>query len=110
MSRGIQRERQVRKLLENDGWWVCRAAGSLGDADLVSLKNGETPQLIEVKATARGPYHGFGPAQRQELIDAARKANAFALLCWWPPRKQPAWIYSWDWPNNSLEAGDGNTG
>ena len=108
MSRGIQRERQVRKLLEQDGWWVCRAAGSLGDADLVALKSGHSPRLIEVKSTARGPWHGFGPKQRKELMLAAYKTGAYAQLCWWPPRKEPKWIPSGLWPfNNSLEAGDG---
>lgn len=108
MSRGIQRERQVRKLLEEQGFWVSRAAGSLGDADLVALKCGQRPQLIEVKSTARGPYHGFGPKDRAELEQAAWRAGAEALLCWWPPRKQATWIPAWLWPNNSLEAGDGN--
>src|SRR5262249_5999379 len=37
-SRGHNRERQVRKLLEERGWWVARAAGSLGDADLVAMR------------------------------------------------------------------------
>ena len=106
MSRGIQRERQVRKLLEEQGWWVARAAGSLGDADLVALKYGKLPQLIEVKSTARGPYHGFGPKDRDELLDAADRAGAIAVLCWWPPRKQARWIHAEHWPNNdSLEKG-----
>ena len=118
MSRGIQRERQVRKLLEDEGWWVCRAAGSLGDADLVALRNPDfgksvwlTPieaRLIEVKSTARGPYHGFGPKDRAELRSAADRAGADAWLCWWPPRKQPEWIPAWRWPNNSLETEDRN--
>ena len=106
MSRGIQRERQVRKLLETEGWWVCRAAGSLGDADLVALR-GAQKRLIEVKSTARGPWHGFGPGDRRELSMAAEIAGAEAWLCWWPPRKQPEWIPESAWPN-SLE-GDGDT-
>ena len=108
-SRGIARERQVRRLLEDDGWWVSRAAGSLGDADLVALKRGHDTMLIEVKSTARGPYHGFGPKDRAEIQRAARKAGARAWLCWWPSRGKETWIPSWEWPstNNPLEAGDG---
>lgn len=106
MSRGIQRERQVRKLLEADGWWVCRAAGSLGDADLVALKHGHHPRLIEVKSTARGPWHGFGPKDRAELMSAAIKAGAAALLCWWPPHKKAQWFPSESWPIYSLEDRD----
>lgn len=106
MTRGIQRERQVRKLLEDEGWWVCRAAGSRGDADLVALKRGDA-LLVEVKSTARGPYHGFGPAQREELRAAADQAGAVATLCWWPSRKRPTWINEYDWPkHDSLEGGD----
>lgn len=109
-SRGIQRERQVRKLLEEQGWWVARAAGSLGDADLVALKYGHTPLMVEVKSTTRGPFHGFGPRDREALRDAARVAGAHPVLCWWPPRKQPKWIDSLGWPKqNSLEGSDGGS-
>ncbi len=97
MSRGITRERQLRTLLEEDGWYVTRAAGSLGDADLVALRNGEI-RLIEVKSTHRGPFHSFGPASRQELAAAARVAGGTAWLVWWPTRRQPVWISEGDWP------------
>ena len=97
LSLGITRERQVRRDLEADDWWVCRAAGSLGDADLVALKQG-VARLIEVKATARGPYHGFGPKDRADLLFAAKLAGAEAWLCWWPPRGKPHWINSIAWP------------
>ena len=98
MSRGIDRERRLRDLLYADGWWTARAAGSLGDADVVALRAGATPRLIEVKSTTRGPYHGFGPARRIALRAAAHKAGAEAWLVWWPLRAQPKWISSEDWP------------
>jgi Holliday junction resolvase len=98
MSRGHNRERQVRRLLEAEDYWVARAAGSLGDADLVALRKGDKPRLIEVKSTARGPYHGFGPKERAELKSAAAIAGAEAWLCWWPPRKEARWIAWWEWP------------
>lgn len=96
--RGIQRERQVRALLESEDWWVCRAAGSLGDADLVALRDGSRPRLIEVKSTAAGPYHSFGPADRDCLRAAARIANAEPWLVWWPPHGKPQWIEEGAWP------------
>jgi Holliday junction resolvase len=102
-SRGIHRERQVRALLEADGWWVARAAGSLGDADLVALKHGEVPRLIECKSTHRGPWHSFGPADRAELIAAAARAGATPVLCWWPPRRQPLWLFASSWPTSERE-------
>jgi Holliday junction resolvase len=101
--RGHNRERQVRDLLLSDDWFVTRAAGSLGDADLVALKAGERPRLIEVKSTAAGPYHGFGPKDRADLLFAAELAGADAWLCWWPPRGRPSWIHSNIWPHPRLE-------
>jgi Holliday junction resolvase len=97
-QRGHNRERQVKALLEDEGFWVARAAGSLGDADLVALKVGHTPRLIEVKSTAGGPYERFGPADRQRLFAAANVAGAIAWLAWWPPRKPLRWIAASDWP------------
>jgi Holliday junction resolvase len=106
MSKGIARERQVRKLLESEGWWVGRAAGSLGDADLFAsrpyvehgYRNLADVRLIEVKATSRGPWHGFGPQDRRDLLVAARKAGAVAWLYWWPSRGQLKCFHEDYWP------------
>ncbi len=98
MSRGHTHERQVRHLLEDDDWFVCRAAGSLGDVDLVALKAGRTPRLIEVKSTAQGPYEHFGPKDRADLLFAAQVAGAVAELAWWPPRGSLRFIPSSEWP------------
>lgn len=98
MSRGHDRERQVKALLEKDDWFVTRAAGSLGDADLVALKVGHTPRIIEVKSTAGGPYERFGPKQRADLLFAAEMAGAVAQLCWWPPRGTAHWLNACEWP------------
>jgi Holliday junction resolvase len=101
-NRGHDRERAVRRLLEDDDWFVARAAGSLGDVDLVALRAGNTPRLIEVKSTAAGPYHSFGPKDRLDLLFAAKLAGAEALLCWWPPRGKPHWIPSTEWPSGAV--------
>lgn len=98
VSRGIERERSLRFLLEAEGWWTCRAAGSLGDADVVALKEGQRPRMIEVKSTHRGPFHGFGPKDREALVSAAEGAGADPWLVWWPPRRKPVWIGVEDWP------------
>ena len=98
MSRGHDRERAVRRLLEADDYWVARAAGSLGDADLVALKAGKRPVLVEVKSTAAGPFHSFGPKDRTDLLFAASVAGADALLCWWPPRGKSVWLEPSQWP------------
>lgn len=104
MSRGHDRERAVKRDLEARGWWVARAAGSLGDADLVALRPGLPARLVEVKSTAGGPYERFGPAQRTDLSTAARRAGAEAWLVWWPPRRQPVWVAEDEWPAIQREA------
>jgi len=98
VSRGHDRERRVRRLLEDDGWWTARAAGSLGDADVVALKDGERARLVEVKSSAQGPYEHFRPAARRDLLAAAAKAGAEPWLVWWPPRKTLQWIPAAEWP------------
>lgn len=100
MSRGHDRERAVKRQLEAEDWWVARAAGSLGDADLIALKDGRPPLLVEVKSTAQGPWERFGPADRDALRLAARIAGARAVVCWWPPRGRQHWLYDdqGDWP------------
>jgi len=95
---GHQRERQVKKKLETDGWLVVRAAGSLGCADLVALKAEHHPMILEVKATARGPFAGFPPADRREFLEAANRAGAVGFLVWWPKYKQPSWLSPSEWP------------
>lgn len=97
-NRGIERERKVRALLEADGYWTARAAGSLGDADVIALRADVRPLLVEVKSTARGPFAGFCPADRVELLAAAERAGAEPWLCWWPPRGRPNWIPADEWP------------
>lgn len=98
MSRGIARERAVRVSLEADGWWTARAAGSLGDADVIACKPGRV-LLVEVKSTARSPWHGFGQQDRRDLLAAAEKAGAEPWLCWWPPRRDPVWFAASEWPS-----------
>ena len=45
-------ERKIRKIFEKYGWYVVRAGGSLGKADLVCLKDGKCI-LIQVKSTKK---------------------------------------------------------
>lgn len=106
MSLGHNRERAVKALLLAEDWWVCRAAGSLGDADLVALKPGRRPLLVEVKAssTTRGPFADFGPKDRADLRWAGALAGADVTLCWWPSRGKPRWIPVEEWPEARLVA------
>jgi Holliday junction resolvase len=104
LSKGIVRERQVMAVLRAEGWVVYRAAGSHGHADLVALRAGDPPRLVQVKGTAGGPWEHFGPAERAALIAEAVQAGAVAMLCWWPPRRPVQWIGGDLWPRSRLRA------
>jgi len=95
---GHARERQVVALLRDEDWIAFRAPGSLGCADVIALKDGKRPRMIEVKATAAGPYAGFLPADRRKLAATAELAGASPELCWWPKRGKPTWIAEEEWP------------
>lgn len=97
-SRGTQRERAVRDKLAAEDWLAFRAPASLGVADVIALREGSRPRLIEVKSTAQGPYEHFGPAARARLRFAARLAGAEAFLAWWPSRGPLRWIGESEWP------------
>lgn len=97
--RGHQRERAVRDWLRDRDWLAFRAPASLGVADVVALRDGSRPRLVEVKSTAQGPYEHFGPADRAELAAAAVLAGADAFLAWWPPRGELRWIPEAEWPS-----------
>lgn len=102
VSRGHGRERELVKLLRADGWFAMRAPASLGVVDVLAMRLGDRPRMIEVKSTLGGPYEHFGPADRAELLKAAALAGAAAELCWWPPDgKGPRFIPSAEWPTRS---------
>lgn len=98
-ARGAARERQLRERYEAKGYYVVRGAGSKG-GDLIAGRSGSPTLLIEVKATAAGPWSGFGPADRTALIQAAERAGWEPLLVWWPMnRKHPRFVPKEGWPN-----------
>lgn len=97
MSRGHDRERAVRDYLTSQDWLAFRAPASLGVADVVALKDGHPPMLVEVKSTL-APYAHFLPADRAKLSLAARMAGGQAWLAWWPSRGQLRWIAESEWP------------
>jgi Holliday junction resolvase len=88
----------VKALLEADGWFVIRAPGSLGYCDLVALKAGSKPWMIEVKGTASGPFHSFGPKDRAKLLEVAKQAGGQPMLLWWPPNGEPHYLFPESWP------------
>lgn len=51
-ARGYRVERKIRKALESNGWKVIRAGASLGEADLICIKEGKC-MLLQVKSTKK---------------------------------------------------------
>jgi Holliday junction resolvase len=103
---GRARERQVAKKLTEDGWEVIKGT-TYGHADLWAASplthddgtSSCTLWLIEVKSTAGGPYERFGPADRADLLAAAKRAGGEPVLIWWPPHGQMRIIHASDWPH-----------
>jgi Holliday junction resolvase len=96
-SRGFQRERAVRDKLLSEDWLAFRAPASLGCADVIALRAGSRPRLIEVKSTI-GPYSHFGPAARVRLSLAGRLAGADVFLAWWPKHGKLRFLPESEWP------------
>jgi Holliday junction resolvase len=115
-SRGANRERQVKRQLESEGWAVTRGAGSHGEADLwaakervdivsafsavegENVKTGTELRLIQVKTDKRNPYDHFGPKEREALIALADQTGGTCELFWWPANKPLRVIPESEWP------------
>jgi Holliday junction resolvase len=96
--RGTDRDRKVRDQLAEQDWFAVCSRGSHGCADILAIRAGSIPRVIQVKSTAQGPYERFGPSDRAELGLAARIGGADAYIAWWPPRGRLRWIPESEWP------------
>lgn len=56
--KGYRAERRVRLLFENHGWIVVRAGASLGEADLICLKNKKCI-LLQIKSTKKKIFYYY---------------------------------------------------
>lgn len=52
-------ERKIRMSLEKNGWIVIRAGASLGEADLIAIRNGKC-LLFQIKSTKKKTFHYYG--------------------------------------------------
>lgn len=84
-QRGDYLERQAKAALENRGWWVIRAAGSYGAADLVALRAHFEPLALSCKLNGR-----IGPAERNALLTVADKTGLIPVIC---SRRNRGFVY-----------------
>lgn len=102
-AKGSAAERRVKKAYEDAGWLVTKSGGSLGSADLVALRAGCRPRLLQVKANAGGPFKNFGPLERALLLRDARSAGADVALVHVESRKPPREWWPDEWPATPLD-------
>ena len=95
---GTDRERKVLCRLQDQDWFCIRTPGSKGAMDIVALRDGSRPRLIQVKGDAAGPFASFGPAARERLVGEAKIAGAEPWLAWWPRRGDLMWLPQSQWP------------
>lgn len=81
-SRGAAFERRVKKILEGKGWYVTRAAGSHGCADLIAICPDE---VAFVQAKLGGPG-AMPPAEWNELYVTAIRHGGVPILAH-PPKR-----------------------
>lgn len=58
-KKGYRVERKIRKLFEKHGWRVVRAGASLGEVDLICIKNKKCI-LLQVKSTNKEVFYYYG--------------------------------------------------
>jgi len=85
--RGAIFERQIADRLSEDGYFVIRAAGSHGHADLIALKSGQV-LLVQCKLAGAG---AVPPAEWNGLWEVAERVGAVALIVSRPKRGAKAW-------------------
>jgi Holliday junction resolvase len=93
--RGRERELRVADALREQGRVAYRLAW--GCADVIGLRAGHRPLLVQVKSTTRAFEH-FRPPERLALMHEAVAAGADCTLAWWPSGGTLHWIDPVDWP------------
>lgn len=90
-SRGSAFERQVKERFEAAGWYVTRAAGSHGCADLLAIEpvapwpDGRGGEIAFVQAKLGGPGR-LSPAEWDELFSTAMRYGGVPLIAHRPKR------------------------
>lgn len=102
--KGNAAENAVKHELEAEGW-LCKGTGdSHGAVDIVALKLGAIPMLVQVKANkAGGPFSNFRREDRRVLLAEAERAGARAVLAYRKGNGKTV-VTRWVWPEEWPEA------
>lgn len=100
-SRGASRERLVAEELRAEGYVVKGTGDAHGAIDLIALKEGHIPKVVQVKGNRDGgPFANFRPAERLQIAREAEDAGADAWLAYAPPDRLPTrWYAEDEWPS-----------
>ena len=63
-AKGYRTERKIRILFEKNGWRVIRAGASLGEADLICIKNGKC-FLLQIKSSSKKKFYYYGYMKKE---------------------------------------------
>ena len=91
--------------LRTEGFLVKGTGDAHGAIDLIALKKGHQPLVIQVKGNRDGgPYANFRPLERILMAAEAIQAGAAAYLAWAPPDRKPTrWYHVDQWPKPRLD-------
>jgi Holliday junction resolvase len=56
--KGYRVERKIRQMFERNGWKIVRAGASLGEADLIGIKNMKCI-LLQIKSTKKKTFYYY---------------------------------------------------
>jgi hypothetical protein len=93
---GRERELAVAEVLRTQYGMVSYRL-AWGNADVIGLKAGERPLLVQVKATARA-WERFTPVERSALLHEALMAGAHCVLAHWPRHGRLTFYGPDEWP------------
>lgn len=74
-QRGSAFERRVKKQLEGLGWFAVKSAGSKGKVDVMAVRSGCKPLMIQCKLTGK-----ITKAEAKELDELACSFDCFAFI------------------------------
>ena len=57
---GLTKEREAKKILEEEGWYVIRSRGSFGLFDMIAMNPVKGWKIVQVKATRQKKNVSYG--------------------------------------------------